>query len=101
MTKRNNKTGPQDLAAPETASGSTTSEPALRRNIKFIGRKVFDKTKRKILSDPSPIDRYSAAGDVVKLPPADWQKANRLFYHERAAEIARLFPHLYKVVKSK
>lgn len=72
-----------------------------RANIKFIGRKVYGPGKRKILSDPSPIVRYSIDGRTVHCPPADWQKRNRLFYHERAGEIVRLFPHLYKLVKTK
>jgi hypothetical protein len=70
-------------------------------NIKFIGRPVYGPGKRKILSDPQPVDYYSNAGQVVKLPPADWQKRNRLFYHESANEIATLFPNLYKIIRRK
>jgi hypothetical protein len=77
------------------------AETLPRPNIKFTGRRTLSKDKRKVLFDPSPVDRYSHCGRLVKLPPADWQKRNRLFYHESATEIANLFPHLYKLVKSK
>lgn len=79
-----------------------TPEKALPpANIKFVGRDVWDKGKRKILSRAEPIDRYSDAGELVLLPPADFQKRRRLFYHEHAGRIAAAFPHLYKLLRSK
>lgn len=79
-------------ATPETAS-----QPA--PNIKFVGRPEYDKGKRKIQRPNDPIERFSDGGNLVKLPPADFQKRRRLFYHEAAALIAATFPNLYKTVK--
>jgi hypothetical protein len=100
-----NKKQSQDLATPETASpaiaGPATPEQALQPapNIKFVGRDVYDKAKRKILRVVDPVDRFSDGGNLVKLPPADFQKRRRLFYHEAAELIAATFPNLYKIVK--
>jgi hypothetical protein len=111
MTKRKDKksaVAPESALQDPTETASTTPDPALmatstrpRPNIKFAGRKTWDAGKRKVLNDPAPIDRFSDAGELISLPPADWQKTNRLFYHSDAATIARAFPHLYKLVKSK
>ncbi len=81
----------------------TTPEPALKQaNIKYIGRvEYFDKSKRKVERENAPVDRFSDAGTLVELPPADFQKRRRLFYHESAARIAATFPNLYKLVISK
>lgn len=70
-------------------------------NIKFIGRKVWDKGKRKVLKDPRPVTRFNDGGNVVELPPSDEQISKRLFYHEKAGVIRRHFPHLYKKVVRK
>lgn len=79
-----------------------TPEPALKpANIKFVGRDEYDKAKRKILRETAPIDRFSDAGKLILLPPADFQKRRRLFYHESAALIAATFPNLYKLVLPK
>lgn len=70
-------------------------------NIKFVGRDEYDKAKRKILREAAPIDRFSDGGEMFLLPPADFQKRRRLFYHESAARIAATFPTLYKLVRPK
>lgn len=87
------------VATPDSALLFKIALPA--PNIKFTGRDVWDEGKRKILSHAEPIDRYSDAGELVLLPPADFQKRRRLFYHERADRIAAAFPHLYKKLRSK
>lgn len=68
-------------------------------NMKYCGRPIYsDASKRKIEKANDPIESYSNAGTIVNLPPADFQKRRRLFYHQSAAEICRLFPGLYKLV---
>lgn len=88
-----------DSTTPEPALMDTSEKP--RPNIKFAARPTFDAGRRKVLKDPAPIDRFSEGGRLIFLPPADWQKTNRLFYHCDADLIARAFPHLYKLVTSK
>lgn len=70
-------------------------------NVKFVGRAEYDKGKRKILKPNDPIERFSDAGELFLLPPADFQKRRRLFYHESAARIAATFPTLYKLVRQR
>jgi hypothetical protein len=97
-------TSKKTQVANNAESGVTTATPEKAlpaANIKFIGRDVWDKGKRKILKAAAPIDRYSDAGELVLLPPADFQKRQRLFYHEQAGRIAAAFPHLYKILRSK
>jgi len=106
MTQRNKGsidpgTSTPETALPDPATPETASRPEQRPNIKFVGRREFDKAKRKVLYDPQPIETVSFAGRVVKLPPADWQKRNRLFYHIGAVDIVAAFPHLYKIVRTK
>lgn len=100
MTKQTNKnkTAGTLNAASSPASGTKAAE---QPNIKFVGRPTFAPGKRKILEDPQPLEAISFAGDLVKLPNADFQNRRRLFYHVRAAEIVATFPNLYKLVKQK
>ncbi len=70
-------------------------------NIKYSGRPEMDKGKRKIVRPNDPIELYSDAGRIVRLPSADFQKRVRLFYHEAAGEIVAAFPHLYKRIRPK
>lgn len=93
-------------ATPETASPAlTTPETALvanpAPNIKFCGRNEYDRQKRKVIRANDPIEAFRSGDAEIKLPPADFQKRRRLFYHESAALIARLFPHLYKKLKKR
>ena len=96
-----------DLVTPKaTLPPAETPDPALpaiapANNIKFAGRPEMDKGKRKILRPNDPIELYSDAGRIVRLPPADFQKRVRLFYHEAAGEIVAAFPHLYKRIRPK
>jgi hypothetical protein len=99
MTKRKDDTTPEPASPTIPAAWPPADRP--KPNIKFIGRRVFDAGKRKVLSDPQPLERISFAGRLVNLPAAGWQKRNRLFYHKAAAEIIAAFPHLYKKVRSK
>lgn len=71
-----------------------------KRNIKFVGRQVWDRQKRKVIKDPQPVESYSSPAGQVILPAAALQVQDRFFYHAKAAEIARLFPWLYKLVKN-
>lgn len=98
MTKKaNQKTQPAVTPTPALAA---VTEPAATptRNIKFIGRPVFAPGKKKILEDPQPIERFSDRGEQITLPPADFQIRARLFYHEKAAQIAAVYPFLYKQI---
>ena len=70
-------------------------------NIKFAGRDRYDKGKRKIVETAEPIESFSDRGEVIYLPAARAQKANRVFYHGQAETIAATFPHLYKLVRPK
>lgn len=92
----------------EVKADRLTPEPALQPvktlpapNIKFVGRAEYDKAKGKILVDNAPIDRFSDGGELFELPPADFQKRRRMFYHEAAARIAATFPNLYKIILPK
>lgn len=106
MTRKNKAAGGSNLTPEHCnelskfADDIATPDPANRpaRNIKFVGRPIFAPGKRKILSDPQPLESVSFLGRPEKLPPADFQKRVRLFYHESAAEIAAAFPHLYKQI---
>ena len=73
----------------------------LRPNIKFCGRSEMDREKRKVTKAADPLERFSVAGEIIKLPPGDFQKRRRLFYHESADIIAATFPNLYKLVSPK
>lgn len=84
------KNEPLDLATPDPAS-----KPA---NIKYAGRARWDKGKRKRLDRNEPIEQFSDRGQIVELPSAATQERQRLFYHEKADDIVRMFPHLYKRV---
>lgn len=79
-----------------TAAGST---PAA--NLKFVGRREFDRHKRKVVNPNDPVESISISGRIIALPAAETQKANRMFYHEDAAEIANAFPHLYRMIQPK
>ena len=82
--------------------GPATPDPASKPvNIKFCGRRVFDKAKRKVVTPNDPIERFSDRGELIELPPAAFQINRRLFYHSDARRIVRSFPHLYKLVKPK
>lgn len=91
MIKINGTVTP-DLTTPESAS-----RPA---NIKFTGRDELDKRKRKVLRRNDPIENFTIPGGSIELPPADFQKRDRLFYHESAAIIVAAFPQLYKLIRS-
>jgi hypothetical protein len=82
-----------DTTTPEKAPGS--SPPA---NVKYTGRAVWDKGKRKRLDQNAPIESFSDRGQIVDMPAAAIQEGQRLFYHEQAEQIVRTFPHLYKRV---
>jgi hypothetical protein len=70
-------------------------------NIKYIGRAEHDRAKRKVLKANGPIESVNVGGGTIELPDADFQINKRLFYHSDARRIARLFPHLYKIVVPK
>jgi hypothetical protein len=79
--------------------GSTTPDPSLKpANVKYTGRAVYDRGKRKRIDRNEPIESFSDRGEVFTLPPAADQLQNRFFYHEKAEAIAAAFPHLYKRV---
>lgn len=80
------------------AGGGVTGR---RPNIKFIGRRTWDRDKKKVLKDPQPIEKITIGRRTIELPAADFQKGRRLFYHSDAREIARRFPKLYKLVQNK
>ena len=84
------------LSADDADHGVTGSA-----NIKFCGRPEYDRGKHKILKPNDPIERFNFEGETIALPPGDFQKRRRLFYHLRAADIASLFPHLYKLVRER
>lgn len=104
MSKKNKITATPNNALPP----ATTPDPALSAretlppaNIKFCGRVVWDKNRRKVVIVNDPIETFSDCGEVIKLPPADFQKRKRLFYHKDAARIARTFSTLYKIIRRK
>lgn len=83
-------------AAVDTATPAKVYPP---RNIKYIGRVVTDKTG-KIVRHDHPITKTSGASRLI-LPSAKEQTEKRIFWHERAGEIVKLFPLLYKLVVKK
>jgi hypothetical protein len=85
----------------KTDDHATPAKASRRPNIKYAGRPRWDKGKRKRLDYNAPIEQFSDAGRVVELPSPAAQERNRVFYHPEAALIVRLFPHLYKNVRSK
>lgn len=88
----------QTAPAAAVTTPAATMQPA---NIKYIGRMVYDKAKKKIRSHDLPIESVSVGGQTITLPDAETQKTRRLFYHDQAGTIIRSFPHLYKAVVRK
>lgn len=76
----------------------TTPDPAFSAepNIKFIGRGRWNPGKTKRSPAPDPIENFRDGDDEVDLPPAEFQISRRLFYHNDAGRIVRLFPQKYK-----
>ena len=67
--------------------------------IKFTGRDVWDKKKRKIEKVVDPVTAFMFEGRQVKLPSIEIQRSQRIFEHKDGLAIVRSFPHLYKQVK--
>lgn len=88
-------------ATPDPTLSAGDADPGVRPNIKFCGRPEYDRGKHKILKPNDPIERFNFEGETIALPPGDFQKRRRLFYHLRAATVASLFPHLYKLVRER
>jgi hypothetical protein len=86
---------------PNAAGNVVAGVEVPKPNIKFCGRKYWDRPKRKVLREDLPVETIVDGGDVLILPPAAVQLSNRLFYHAEASRIVQLFPHLYKLVTAK
>lgn len=70
--------------------------------LKFTGRPTFaDRGKKIIADDPQPLTTIRDGRTVIALPAADVQLTKRVFDHEHSGRIVRLFPGLYKRVRTR
>jgi hypothetical protein len=99
--KSNTSATPETASTPAVTPGLASEARGPKPNLKYVGRPRWDAGKRKRLDRNEPIESFSDRGEIVELPSAAAQERRRVFYHERAGEIVRLFPHLYKIVRSK
>ena len=98
MSKKKEKEG-TEIVFDEVAADLGEPEP----NVAFVGKvDKWDAEKNKFVKVAGePFKGYNTATKHVTLPPVDEQLKPGGFYFEGAAELVRLFPHLYKPVKAK
>lgn len=76
-------------------TGAETPAP----NLKYVGKITRDENG-KLTRNDQPVERIAGAVKY-RLPSAESQIKNPMFYNESAGDIAKTFPELYKVIKPK